>query len=179
MNRTSFIEILNLKTCLLEKTVSIASFQLVTILLLGYLLVCDFGISKRVNSDVGEVTYTKTGTYEYMAPEILKAKKKKGEGYGRMVDWWALGTLMYELLIGIPPFYHNNSHKMQKMIKKKDFQYPDLESMGLVVSDKAKDLINQLLKKDPDERLGFNGDVEAILSHPWFADIDREQLMQR
>ena len=117
----------------------------VTILLivfLGYLLVCDFGISKLVDSDVGEVTYTKTGTYEYMAPEILQAKKKQGLGYDQRVDWWALGTLMYELLIGIPPFFHNNSHKMQKMIKKKDFQYPDLKAMGLEVSDTAKDIIN-------------------------------------
>ena len=117
----------------------------VTILLivfLGYLLVCDFGISKLVDSDVGEVTYTKTGTYEYMAPEILQAKKKQGLGYDQRVDWWALGTLMYELLIGIPPFFHNNSHKMQKMIKKKDFQYPDLKAMGLEVSGTAKDIIN-------------------------------------
>ena len=112
------------------------------IVFLGYLLVCDFGISKLVDSDVGEVTYTKTGTYEYMAPEILYAKKKQGLGYDQRVDWWALGTLMYELLIGIPPFFHQNSHKMQKMIKKKDFQYPDLKAMGLVVSDTAKDLIN-------------------------------------
>ena len=51
--------------------------------------------------------------------------------------------------------------------------------MGLVVSATAKDLINQLLKKDPNERLGIDGDVEAILSHPWFADIDREHLMQK
>jgi serum/glucocorticoid-regulated kinase 2 len=108
----------------------------------GYLLVCDFGISKLVDSDVGEVTYTKTGTYEYMAPEILQAKKKQGLGYDQRVDWWALGTLMYELLIGIPPFFHNNSHKMQKMIKKKDFQYPDLKAMGIEVSDTAKDIIN-------------------------------------
>ena len=103
-----------------------------------------------------------------MAPEILQAKKKQGLGYDQRVDWWALGTLMYELLIGIPPFFHNNSHKMQKMIKKKDFQYPDLKAMGLEVSDTAKDIINQLLKKDPDERLGSKGDVEEILSHPWF-----------
>lgn len=124
---------------------SIFPLCFVTILLivfLGYLLVCDFGISKLVDSDVGEVTYTKTGTYEYMAPEILQAKKKQGLGYDQRVDWWALGTLMYELLIGIPPFFHNNSHKMQKMIKKKDFQYPDLKAMGLEVSDTAKDIIN-------------------------------------
>ena len=124
---------------------SIFPLCFVTILLivfLGYLLVCDFGISKLVDSDVGEVTYTKTGTYEYMAPEILQAKKKQGLGYDQRVDWWALGTLMYELLIGIPPFFHNNSHKMQKMIKKKDFQYPDLKAMGLEVSGTAKDIIN-------------------------------------
>ena len=124
---------------------SIFPLCFVTILLivfLGYLLVCDFGISKLVDSNVGEVTYTKTGTYEYMAPEILQAKKKQGLGYDQRVDWWALGTLMYELLIGIPPFFHNNSHKMQKMIKKKDFQYPDLKAMGLEVSDTAKDIIN-------------------------------------
>ena len=124
---------------------SIFPLCFVTILLivfLGYLLVCDFGISKLVDSDVGEVTYTKTGTYEYMAPEILQAKKKQGLGYDQRVDWWALGTLMYELLIGIPPFFHKNSHKMQKMIKKKDFQYPDLKAMGLEVSDTAKDIIN-------------------------------------
>ena len=51
--------------------------------------------------------------------------------------------------------------------------------MGLVVSDTAKDLINQLLKKDPAERLGSKGDVEEILSHPWFNDVDRDQLMQK
>ena len=114
-----------------------------------------------------------------MAPEILYAKKKQGLGYDQRVDWWALGTLMYELLIGIPPFFHQNSHKMQKMIKKKDFQYPDLKAMGLEVSDTAKDLINQLLKKDADERLGSNGDVEDILSHPWFQDLDRQKLTQK
>ena len=54
------------------------------------------------------------GTTEYMAPEMLKAK-----AYSFSVDWWALGTLMYELLIGIPPFYHHNQHKMSKMIVSK------------------------------------------------------------
>ena len=68
---------------------------------LGYLLVCDFGIAKLIES--GEVAHTRIGTTEYMAPEILK-----GRAYGLSVDWWALGTLLYELLIGIPPFYHHN-----------------------------------------------------------------------
>jgi len=47
----------------------------------GYLLVCDFGISKLIDTDAGEVTYSKCGTVEYMAPEILRAKKKNKLGY--------------------------------------------------------------------------------------------------
>merc|ERR1712110_746405 len=82
----------------------------------GYLLVCDFGISKLIDADKGEVTYSRCGTVEYMAPEMLKAKKGR-HGYDFRVDWWALGTLMYELMIGIPPFYHHNQHKMDKMIR--------------------------------------------------------------
>ena len=117
------------------------------------MLVCDFGISKLIDTDAGEMTYSKCGTVEYMAPEMLKAKKNR-HGYDFRVDWWALGTLMYELMIGIPPFYHHNQHKMDKMIRKKKFVYPNLEQMGLTVSDEAKDLIEKLLDKNPDTRIG-------------------------
>lgn len=79
----------------------------------GYLVVCDYGIAKMLQG--GEATYSSIGTMEYMAPEMIKASK----GYAHAVDWWALGTLLYELLIGIPPFYHHNQHKMAKMITSK------------------------------------------------------------
>ena len=86
----------------------------------GYLFICDFGISKMINHDAGEIAYTQTGTTEYMAPEILNAKLNK-RGYDFAVDWWALGCLVYELMVGIPPFYHQNQHKMSKWIRKKNF----------------------------------------------------------
>ena len=92
----------------------------------GYLLVCDFGIARLISGD--EVAHTRIGTTEYMAPEILK-----GRSYGLSVDWWALGTLMYELLVGIPPFYHHNHHKMEKLIvsKKKKVPFENIEKMGI------------------------------------------------
>ena len=73
----------------------------------GYLLICDFGISKTIKPEEAELAYEFAGTPEYMAPEMLKSKAGK-RGYSFSVDWWALGTLMYELLIGIPPFYDDN-----------------------------------------------------------------------
>ena len=107
---------------------------------LGFLLVCDFGIAKLISGD--EVAHTRIGTTEYMAPEILK-----GRAYGLSVDWWALGTLLYELLIGIPPFYHHKHHRMEKMIKskKKKIPFENLEQMGITITENAKDIITELL----------------------------------
>ena len=55
--------------------------------------------------------------------------------YGLMVDWWALGTLMYEMLVGIPPFYHHKQHRMYRMIRKHSVNYPDVAKHGFTVSD--------------------------------------------
>lgn len=124
----------------------------------GYLLVCDFGIAKLLAGD--EVAHTRIGTTEYMAPEILK-----GRSYGLNVDWWALGTLLYELLVGIPPFYHHSQHKMEKMIvsKKRKVPFENLPKMGIEISDNARDIITKLLSKEPVLRLGTKGDLDEIL----------------
>ena len=58
-------------------------------------------------------------------------------------------------------------------------KYPDLEKMGITVSDTAKDLIEKLLDKDPKTRLGANNDVEEILQHPWFADLSVDDVMNK
>jgi serum/glucocorticoid-regulated kinase 2 len=140
----------------------------------GYLLVCDFGIAKLISGD--EVAHTRIGTTEYMAPEILK-----GRAYGLTVDWWALGTLLYELLIGIPPFYHHNHHKMEKLIvsKKKKVPFENIEKMGIKISENAKDIINKLLNKDPTIRLGTKGGIDEILKHPWFSDVDIQAVIDK
>ena len=138
----------------------------------GYLLICDFGISKMINPDEGEISYTFIGTMEYMAPEMITAKASKNRGYDLSVDWWALGSLIYELLIGIPPFYHHNQHKMAKLIRKKELVFPDLTGRNIFVSEEAKDLIRKLLDKTPETRLGSKNDIDELKAHPWFAGMD-------
>lgn len=86
---------------------------------------------------------------------------------------------MYEMLIGIPPFYHHKQHRMYRMIRKHQVNYPDEKKHGIYVSDDAKELIDKLLQKNPEDRLGTHGGVEEILAHKWFADLDRQAVMNK
>jgi serine/threonine protein kinase len=70
----------------------------------GYLLLADFGLAKRLQNQKDE-TETFCGTPEYMAPEILGRTIKKSTKHGLAVDWWAVGILTYEMMIGHTPFY--------------------------------------------------------------------------
>ena len=80
---------------------------------LGYVLVADFGLAKLLKED--ETTGTLCGTPEYLAPEMIE----HAPVYDKTVDWWALGTLCYELIVGIPPFYHHKQNRMFSLIKRK------------------------------------------------------------
>mmetsp|Transcript_28736 Transcript_28736/g.13303 ORF Transcript_28736/g.13303 Transcript_28736/m.13303 type:complete len:126 (+) Transcript_28736:786-1163(+) len=68
---------------------------------LGYASLTDFGMAKYV--PMGEQTNSFCGTPEYISPEILT-----GKGHNRQADWWSFGTLIYEMIVGIPPFYNQN-----------------------------------------------------------------------
>jgi len=76
----------------------------------GNLALTDFGISKSIEND--EVAHSFCGTPVYMAPELFKATEV---GYSYAIDWWALGVLIYEMLVGYPPFY-NSSADNKKLI---------------------------------------------------------------
>ena len=134
----------------------------------GYLKLIDFGMAKILKDD--EVTNSFCGTPEYLAPEIIT-----GEGHNRMADWWSYGTLIYEMLFGIPPFFCENMEKMYELITKSDLRFPK----KLKISDEAKDFLGRLLTKDQKERFGINGGFEEIKKHPFFNGIDFKSLEEK
>jgi len=124
----------------------------------GHITITDFGLSKQITSEEG--THTFCGTPEYLAPEVLK-----GQGHGTAVDWWSLGTLIFEMLTGLPPFYAQNVNVMYTKILSGDLRFPSY------ITGDAKDFLEAMLIREPEKRLGFNGGAE-VKAHPWFSDID-------
>eukprot|EP01117_Protostelium_nocturnum_P009433 TRINITY_DN3367_c0_g1_i1.p1 TRINITY_DN3367_c0_g1~~TRINITY_DN3367_c0_g1_i1.p1 ORF type:complete len:429 (-),score=160.17 TRINITY_DN3367_c0_g1_i1:61-1347(-) len=126
----------------------------------GNITITDFGLSKEIDDDVG--THTFCGTPEYLAPEVLK-----GAGHGKGVDWWSLGTLIYEMLTGLPPFYSQNINTMYQKILSGELRFPSY------VSPDAQSFLEGLLTREVDSRLGSgpNGPDE-IKRHPFFKEIN-------
>ena len=114
------------------------------------------------------------GTPEYISPEMIV-----GSGHDHTLDWWALGVLIYEMIIGIPPFYHKNQNQMYLLIQQAPLRWPDAQRHGISVSAEAKDLIERLLVKDRRTRLGQQTDAEEILSHPFFSGLDLVALQEK
>ncbi|KAF0719309.1 Aste57867_1122 [Aphanomyces stellatus] len=128
----------------------------------GHVRITDFGLAKRhVHALTGARTFC--GTPEYLAPEMLVARKRKGV-YGYAVDWWSLGTLLYEMLTGWPPFFDKDVQKMCDNILHQPLAFPS--RFGL--SAHAKSLIRGLLERDPAKRL----DEAGLRAHPFFGPID-------
>jgi len=149
----------------------------------GYLAITDFGMAKiLMNED--DKTNTFCGSLEYMgisvgdmnknnfftAPEVVAES-----GHAKEADWWGLGVLMYELMVGVPPFYHQNHSIMLRKIQKSELAFPH----DLKISDEARDFIVQCLMKNPQERLGCKEDIKEIMAHPWFSDIDWDALLKK
>ena len=97
-----------------------------------------------------------------------------GHNFG--IDWWALGILIYEMRIGVTPFFNKNKNLLLTKISRAKVIFPDKQKYDLDYSDEFVDIVDKLLTKNPANRLGAKNDVHEILSHPWFADIDISQI---
>lgn len=117
----------------------------------------DFGLAQLIQPS--EMMHATCGTPSYVAPEVLSKDSKKG--YGREVDLWSIGVILYILLCGFPPFYDEDNSILFNAIRKGDYDFPSPYWDG--VTEEAKDLVKKLLKVDPTERLT----AQQTLNHPW------------
>ncbi|XP_065174840.1 RAC-gamma serine/threonine-protein kinase-like [Sycon ciliatum] len=134
----------------------------------GHIKITDFGLCKE-EITYGATTKTFCGTPEYLAPEVLE-----DNDYGRAVDWWGLGVVMYEMMCGRLPFYNRDHEVLFELILMEEVKFPAR------ISELARSLLSGLLIKDPNNRLGGGSkDAEDIMSHEFYGAIDFKQLYDR
>ncbi|KAL8694112.1 MAG: hypothetical protein Q9218_001165 [Villophora microphyllina] len=157
----------------------------------GHLKLVDFGFAKKVETRTSaapqnaKVVERNSGNCRFKSrdpkfrpdpvpwSEIFNFDGKK-PGHGTAVDWWAFGILVYEFLVGQPPFWNSNPMKIYEMICEGKLKFPR------EFDPNARDLISGLCTVNPTHRLGnLTGGVGRVKSHPFFASIDWEALYYR
>ncbi|XP_006816478.1 serine/threonine-protein kinase N2-like [Saccoglossus kowalevskii] len=134
----------------------------------GFLKIADFGLCKE-GMGYGDRTSTFCGTPEFLAPEVLTEPS-----YTRAVDWWGLGVLIFEMLVGESPFPGDDEEEVFDSIVNDEVRYPRF------LSTEAISIMRRLLRKNPDRRLGSSErDAEDIKKQAFFRNINWEELLMR
>ncbi|EFA75251.1 cAMP-dependent protein kinase [Heterostelium album PN500] len=140
----------------------------------GHIKLADFGFAKRIN----EKTMSVCGTIDYMAPEIMLSK-----GHGKAVDYWSIGIVLFEMIVGNPPFALDPDQNECSTNSIANFLNGDDNSRKIDfpshLSSQCKDLIEKLLHFNQDHRIGSHMGVNEIKNHSWFSDIDWNIIAQR
>eukprot|EP00826_Nyctotherus_ovalis_P001611 TRINITY_DN10269_c0_g13_i1.p1 TRINITY_DN10269_c0_g13~~TRINITY_DN10269_c0_g13_i1.p1 ORF type:complete len:701 (-),score=112.04 TRINITY_DN10269_c0_g13_i1:759-2861(-) len=133
----------------------------------GHVCLADFGLSKD-GMNLNNVTNSFCGSPEYMSPEVLEQK-----GHTLTVDYYCLGALIYEMIVGLPPHYSTDREEMYRGILHDEAEMPN------TFSDPLKDFLQRLLVKSPKHRLGAEQGIRELKEHPWCADIDWSAYRKR
>uniref|UniRef100_A0A3Q2GQ43 non-specific serine/threonine protein kinase n=1 Tax=Cyprinodon variegatus TaxID=28743 RepID=A0A3Q2GQ43_CYPVA len=151
---------------------------------MGHIKLTDFGLSKiglmnmttnlyegHIEKDTREfIDKQVCGTPEYIAPEVILR-----QGYGKPVDWWAMGIILYEFLVGCVPFFGDTPEELFGQVVSDEIIWP--EGDDALPAD-AQDLITRLLRQSPLERLGTGGASE-VKQHPFFVGLDWNGLLRQ
>ena len=129
----------------------------------GHCRLADFGLAKE---NIGEKDMAKSfcGSPAYLAPEMLNSK-----GVSKAADIYQIGAVLYEFLVGFPPYYTENIKELYNSIRSARLQIPRY------ISREGKDLLNQLLNKRPDKRIT----IERVKQHEFFKNMDWNKLMAK
>ncbi|KAM4641121.1 serine/threonine-protein kinase N2 [Discoglossus pictus] len=134
----------------------------------GFVKIADFGLCKE-GMGFGDRTSTFCGTPEFLAPEVLTETS-----YTRAVDWWGLGVLIYEMLVGESPFPGDDEEEVFDSIVNDEVRYPRF------LSTEAISIMRRLLRRNPERRLGASEkDAEDVKKHPFFRHIDWTALLAK
>ncbi|XP_062816273.1 microtubule-associated serine/threonine-protein kinase 3 isoform X4 [Anolis carolinensis] len=151
---------------------------------MGHIKLTDFGLSKiglmnlttnlyegHIEKDTREfVDKQVCGTPEYIAPEVILI-----QGYGKPVDWWAMGIILYEFLVGCVPFFGDTPEELFGQVISDEIIWPEGDES---LPPDAQDLIMQLLRHCPLERLGTGG-AHEVKQHPFFRNLDWTGLLRQ
>jgi serine/threonine protein kinase len=141
----------------------------------GHIKLTDFGLAKGNITGPGAEGGTKTfcGTPEYLAPEILEST-----GHGKAVDWWALGTLLYEMVVGLPPFYDKNTQRMYEKILKSPLRFPTPDIVPM--SEPLKTLIRGLLERKIASRCGSGPtDAQELKGSKFLSALNFQRVVEK
>ena len=137
----------------------------------GHCQLIDFGMAKTNVTMAQKGAKTFCGSVKYLAPEMLKKV-----GHGQALDWYLLGVLLYEMLVGVTPYFSTNKDQLFDNIINGKLKLPRNFSL------EAKSLIIGLLNRNPSKRLGAEpgeGGALEIMNHPFFSDIDWDLMFQK
>ena len=132
----------------------------------NHIKLADFGLAKEGVSDQ-QITKSFVGSPAYLTPEMLNRK-----GVGKSADIYGIGAVLYEMICGSPPFFSNNINILYKNISQSKLMLHDY------FSEELKDLLSQLLCKDPNKRIGVI-DKNDLKNHEWFKKIDWDKLSKK
>ncbi|XP_026202038.1 microtubule-associated serine/threonine-protein kinase 2 isoform X3 [Anabas testudineus] len=151
---------------------------------MGHIKLTDFGLSKiglmslttnlyegHIEKDTREFLDKQVcGTPEYIAPEVILR-----QGYGKPVDWWAMGVILYEFLVGCAPFFGDTPEELFGQVISDEIMWPEEDE---ALPQEAQDLISKLLRQNPLERLG-TGSAYEVKQHPFFTELDWNSLLRQ